>query len=212
LILTPFLLSFGHGVANGQQSSLFQELGLFFTASSSSHPELPSPMGLGGFARWGFGDGWLFRLSYHRSWDETEKIGTVCDQYSQRINCRPEPTRTKVRFSGLRGGLSRALRLGRRAELALGGGLSFNHVDPKATDLSGGPADLLIPNSGQIGYLANASLAIAPLPRIPVLLNAGYTGHWVDFNGCSGEDPPQYDPFCGWATLKEVEMGLSVTF
>jgi len=212
LISTVLLLSVIPGVARAQQGSLFQEVGFLYTATSSDHPELPSPMGFAGFARWGFGGGWLFRLSYHKSREETFKIGTVCDQYSQRINCRPEPTETEVTFSGLRGGLSRAIRLGRWGELGVGGGLSFNHVDPKATDLTGWPADMLVPNSGQIGYLATASLAVAPLPRVPILLVGGYTGHWVDFNGCSGEDPPQYDPFCGWATLKEIEMGLSVTF
>jgi hypothetical protein len=197
---------------SAQQGSLFQELGVFYTATRSDHVELPSPMGFGAFARWQVADGWLLRLSYHRSKEETSKIGTVCDQYSQRINCRQEPTETTVTFSGLRGSFARALRLGGWAEIALGGGFSFNSVDPNAVDLDGWMADMLVPNTGQLGYLASLSATLAPPWRLPVLLVGGYTNHWVNFNGCSGEDPPQYDPFCGWAILKEMELGLSYVF
>lgn len=199
-------------VTQAQQPKLFHELGGFFTSSSSHHPELPSLTGFGAFARWEFADRWLFRLSYHRSKDETRKIGTVCDQYSKRINCRLETTRTRVTFTGLRGAFSRAVGFSRWGELALGAGFSFNHVDPEATSLTGQPADLLVTHTGQIGYLANATLSVSPRRRIPVLLLAGVTGHWVKFRGCSGEDPPQYDPFCGWGRFREIELGLSYTF
>jgi len=195
-----------------QESNLFQELGFFYTTMSSDHVELPSPMGFGAFARWQFGRNWLFRLSYHRATEHSEKTGIVCDQYSQRINCRPEPTVTDVTFSGTRGTFSRAIRVGGMAELGFGGGISFNHVDPEAVDLTGWEADLLIPNTGQIGYLASFSATLAPLGRLPILLVGGFTNHWVEFNGCSGEDPPQYDPFCGWTILREVEVGLSYAF
>jgi hypothetical protein len=198
--------------SSAQEASLFQELGAFYSAASSDHVELPGPTGFGAFARWEVARAWLLRVSFHRSWDETRKDGIVCDQYSQRINCRLEPTKTEVTLSGLRGSISRAVRLGRRAEIGLGGGLSFNHVDPEATDLEGGPADMLVPNTGQIGYLASGSVALAPLGRFPILLVGAFTGHWVKFNGCSGEDPPQYDPFCGWGALKEFELGLSYAF
>ena len=210
--LTTILLFSGTPVASAQQSSLFQELGGFFTSSSSHHPELPSPVGFGAFARWGFAGSWLFRLSYHRSWEMTRKMGTVCDNYSQRIHCRPEPTETHVTFTGLRGTFSRTARLARWGEIGLGAGLSFNHVDPESTGPNGLPADMLVPKAGQIGYLANASVAVSPTPRVPVLLVGGYTGHWVSFKGCSGEDPPQYDPFCGWGRFRELELGLSYTF
>jgi len=206
------LLSFGGSPVSAQQPSLFQELGFFYTAMSYDHVELPNPIGFGLFARWQFADGWLFRLSFHKTQEETRKDGTVCDQYSQRINCRLEPTETSVTFSGLRGAFSRAIRVGSWAEIGLGGGLSFNHVDPEAFDLTGWRADMLVPNTGQIGYLASISTTLAPLGRIPVLLVGGFTNHWVDFNGCSGGDPPQYDPFCGWGTLREVELGLSYAF
>jgi hypothetical protein len=198
--------------AHAQESQLFQEMGLFYTSISSDHVELPSPVGMGAFARWQIAPGWLVRLSYHRAKEHTEKIGIVCDQYSQRINCRPEPTETDVTFSGLRGSIARAVRLGRWAEVGLGGGISFNHVDPEAVDLTGWHADMLVPHTGQIGYLAVLSATLAPFGRMPFLLVGGFNGHWLNFNGCSGEDPPQYDPFCGWATLKEVELGLSYVF
>ena len=212
-ILMALIFSCFHGApASAQQSSLFQELGLFYTTTRSDHVELPSPMGFAAFARWQVADGWLLRLSYHRSKDETSKIGTVCDQYSQRINCRPEPTETNVTFSGLRGSFARAQRLGSWVELSLGGGMSFNSVKPKAVDLTGWMADMLVPNTGQLGYLASLSATLAPLRGTPVMLVGGYTHHWVNFNGCSGEDPPQYDPFCGWGILKEMELGLSYVF
>lgn len=210
--LTISLLLSGGGVASAQQPSLFQELGAVLTVSSSHHPELPSPVGFAAFARWGFAGGWLFRLSYHRAWEETRKLGKVCAQLAQQLDCRQELVQTDVTFTGLRGILSRAVRLGRWGELSLGPGVSFNHVDPEASSLSGRPADLLAPHTGQLGYLANASVSVSPMPRLPVLLVGGYTGHWVRFRGCSGEDPPQYDPFCGWGRFKEIELGLSYTF
>lgn len=115
-------------------------------------------------------------------------------------------------FSGLRGAISRAVRVGKWVELDFGGGLSFNHVKPEVFDLTGWPADMLVPNTGQIGYLASISATLAPLRRLPILFVGGFTNHWVDFNGCSGEDPPQYDPFCGWGVLREVELGFSYVF
>lgn len=198
--------------SSAQEASLFQELGAFYTLTRSDHVELPGPSGFGVFARWEIAPGWLLRISFHRSWEQTRKDGIVCDQYSQRINCRVEPTKTDVTLSGLRGSMSRAVRLGRWAEVGLGGGLSFNHVGPEATDLEGWPADMLVPNTGQIGYLASGSVTLAPLGSLPILLVGAFTGHWVRFNGCSGEDPPQYDPFCGWGALREMEMGLSYAF
>lgn len=197
---------------HAQDSSLFQELGFFYTAIYSDHVELPGPMGVGAFARWQIAPGWLLRFSYHRTHEHTDKEGVVCDQYSQRINCRVEPTETDVTFAGARGILSRAVRLGRWFEIGVGGGLSFNQVKPEAVDLTGWPADMLVPNTGQIGYLASVSATVAPPGRIPLLLVGGLTGHWLDFNGCSGSDPPQYDPFCGWSTLREIELGLSYAF
>ncbi len=212
ILLAVGLLLSGGEALRAQTPTLFQELGVFYSATSSDHEELPSPVGFGVYSRWQLGRAWLVRLSYHRSKETTRKPGVVCDQYSQRINCRTEPTRTEVTFAGLRGTLSRAFRIGGIAEVGLGGGLSFNQLKPKARDLTGWYADLLDPNTGQLGYLASLSLAVAPFPRLPLLLVGGYTGHFVNFNGCSGEDPPQYDPFCGWTTLKDIDIGVSVVF
>ena len=212
IILSLAILLPGAFPAQAQEPGLFQELGAFYSISSSNNVELPDPMGFGVYARWEFARGWLFRLSYHRTRDETRKEGIVCDQYSQRINCRLEPTETEVTLSGLRGAVSRAFRLGGWAEIGIGGGLSFNHVNPEAVDLTGWPADMLVPNTGQIGYLASVSATLAPPVNLPILLVGGFTNHWIDFNGCSGEDPPQYDPFCGWEPIREVELGLSFVF
>lgn len=200
------------GRVTAQESFLFQELGVFYTAMNSNHVELPSLSGMGAFSRWQVAPGWLVRLSYRRAFEHTEKTGVVCDNYPHRINCRPEPTETDVTLSGVRGEVSKAIRLGRFAELGLGGGVSFNHVKPEAVDLHGGPADLLVTNTGQIGYLASLSATDAPSRRVPILLVGGFSGHRMRFNGCSGEDPPQYDPFCGWTTLREIELGLSYVF
>jgi len=212
ILAVAILMSLHCAPAAAQNPSLFQELGIFFVGTRSDHVELPSPMGVGAFARWQIADGWLLRMSYQRSKEETSKIGTVCDVYSQRINCRPEPTETTVTLSGFRTSLARAVRVGSMAEISLGGGLSFNTVKPKAFDLTGWTADMLVPNAGHLGYLASLSATLAPLRGAPVLLVGGYTHHWVDFHGCSGEDPPQYDPFCGWGILKEMELGLSYVF
>lgn len=211
-LLTALLVFPGQNGRAEAQETLFHELGAFYLNSASDNVELPDPVGFGLFARWEMAPGWLFRLSYHRSQDETRKDGVVCDRYSPRINCRVEPTETEVILSGLRGAVSRVSRLGGWGEIGLGAGLSFNRVNPEARDLTGWRADMLVPNTGQIGYLASLSTTLAPAGSIPILLVAGYTGHWINFNGCSGEEPPQYDPFCGWESLREMELGLSYAF
>ncbi|MFC1791021.1 hypothetical protein ACFL0I_00940 [Gemmatimonadota bacterium] len=195
-----------------QQSGLFQELGVFAIAGSSNHSELPSPVGVGASTYWSFGGNWMARLSYHRVSDETVKDGTVCRQYSQRIDCRTESTTTSVAFSGLRGALLGAVHLGDQARIGLGGGFSFNQLHAESVGESGLLADLLAPNTGQIGYLGILSVDVTPFPRVPVKLIGGFTAHWVNFNTCSGEDPPQHDPFCGMEVMRELEVGLSYAF
>ena len=73
-------------------------------------------------------------------------------------------------------------------------------------------ADLLAPNAGIIGFTALVSAAVTPVPTIPVRFTGGFGMHWVTFNTCSGNDPPQHDPFCGTQNFREIELGLSHIF
>lgn len=189
-----------------------QELGLVAVGATSDNAEFPDPGGFGIFAQFREAD-WLFRLSYLRYADETVKSGTVCRVYSPRIGCRTEEVATSARMGGIRVTVQRALRLGEIFELGVGGGLSFNQLDADARGVAGVRADLHTPNAGQIGYLGSASLAIAPVPSVPVKLVAGVSRHWVDFRGCvSAEDRTSgYAPFCGRDGFTEVLVGFSVT-
>jgi len=207
------LLSTGPAPLLAQQPSLFQEMGVFAISATSDHRELPSPTGFGGNASWEFAGSLMAQLSYRRVSDDTRKEGVVCDQYSQRINCRPEMTDTSVRFSGLRGSLMWVLPLGDQVRLGAGGGLSFNHVSTETVGMESGlSADLLAPNAGIIGYAALISAAVRPLSKVPVRLVGGFGVHWVSFNTCSANEPPQYDPYCGMDSFREIELGLSYAF
>jgi hypothetical protein len=189
-----------------------QELGLFFTASSSDHPELPTPVGFGAFALMDLAPGWLVRLSYHRASDETRKEGIVCRNYSARIECLPEMVETSVTLGGLRGALVRPFTVGGRVRLGVGIGGSFNQIDAEATGITGRRADLLTTNTGQLGVLGLFTAAVAPIPGAPFRVMGTASAHWVNFRSCSGMDPPQYDPFCGSDSFNELEVGMSYAF
>jgi hypothetical protein len=197
---------------SAQQPSLIHELEVFAVAGSSEHVELPSPRGFGAALQWEFGGDWLARLSYQRTTDATRKWGNVCSVYSPRIGCRTEMTESSVALGGLRGGILRGVRLGDRVRGAVGGGLSFSQVKARSRGEQGGRADLLAPNAGQIGYLGILSVLVTPLRKVPVGVMGTFTSHWVRFNSCSGENPPQYDPFCGTSSFREVELGLAYSF
>lgn len=215
LILTGALglLVAAPGPLRSQQPSLFQELEAFAITASSDHPELPSPRGFGAASIWEFADHFMARLSYYRVSEDTRKQGVVCDQYSQRINCRAEETDTYARLSGLRGVLMVKHPLGDKVRVGAGGGLSFNHVNTEAEGtVSGLEADLLAPNAGIIGFSALVTARVTPVSTLPLSLGGGIGIHWVNFNTCSGNDPPQYDPYCGMAPFREIELGISYAF
>lgn len=197
---------------SAQQPSLLQELSVFAVVSASDHAEFPSSGGVGASAQWRFGGSWLARLSYQKISDETKKMGLVCTVYSPRVGCREEVTENAVNLGGLRGGIQRTLHLGDHLRLGAGGGLSFSQVNASAVGVSGGKADMLVPNAGQIGYHVILSALIKPLQEVPLGMVGGFTMHWVDFKACSGEDPPQYDPFCGTTPFREIELGLAYSF
>jgi len=212
-IASLFFLLSGPLTAHAQEQMLFQELGGFAVVMSSEHPELPDPTGFGVASVWEFGGAFMARLSFHRGSDDTLKEGVVCDQYSQRINCRPEPTQTSATLSGLRGTLMVRLPLGEFVRLGVGGGLSFNHISTEAQGtVSDLEADLLAPNAGIIGYNSLLSAKITPVPTVPLSITGGLGFHWVDFNTCSANDPPQYDPYCGMERFRELEVGLTLNF
>jgi hypothetical protein len=89
--------------------------------------------------------------------------------------------------------------------------LSFNHVDTESIGtVSNLEADLLAPNAGIIGFSGLVVGAIRPLPSIPLKLTGGIGMHWVNFDTCSGNDPPQYDPYCGRERFTEIELGVAI--
>lgn len=197
--------------ASSQQ--LFQELGAFWIQASSDHPELPGPTGFGFASTWEFAEMYMARLSYHRFSEDTRKQGTVCDQYSQRINCRGEITETSTMLSGLRAAMLVAPDLGEQLRVGLGGGLSFNSLAADAVGAESGlEADLLAPNAGIIGFTALFTAAVTPLARVPVSFTGTFGLHWVNFSTCSGEDSPPYEPYCGMEAFKEIELGLVLAF
>lgn len=206
LLLPPFELQ-------GQNEPVFQELGGLAVVMSSDHPELPDPRGFGIVSVWEFGSAFMARLSFHRGSDDTRKEGIVCDQISQRINCRPELTQTSATLSGLRGTMMVRVPLGGRIRLGVGGGPSFNHISTESVGtVSNLDADLLAPNAGIIGFNTLLSATIKPVPSMQLLLTGGFGVHWVNFSTCSADDPPQYDPYCGMEPFQELEFGLSFGF
>lgn len=212
LPLSGMILVLGQPVL-AQNPSLFQELGGFAIAASSDHPELPGPVGFGLASTWEFGGSFMARLSYHRLSDDTRKDGVVCDQYSQRINCRAEITETTVSLSGLRTAFLYRVPVGGIVRLGAGGGLSFNQLKTDAIGtVSNLDADLLAPNAGIIGFSALFSAAVLPFPALPLEFTGGLGVHWVNFDTCSGNDPPQYDPYCGMEAMREIELGLAFRF
>lgn len=195
-----------------QDRGLFQELAISVALAKSDHPEFPSPRGLGAFAAWDIARHWRLRLGYLRFWDESRKPGLVCRMYAPNIACEPSMTSNEVTLSGLRGGLLRTLVLANWIRVGVGGGLSFNQVDASSVGENGMRADLLAPNSGHIGYLAIGEAQWIPFPGLPLRIDGSVSEHWVDFNTCSGETPPQYDPFCQTARFTEFELGGSFVF
>jgi len=196
----------------GSAPVLAQEVGVSYSRSFSSHLELPDPEGFETHVLVGLGRSWLGRLSFYRVSDRTSKEGLACAQTAPHYNCRVEEVRTSISLSGLEGGLMRAFMLGPRLRITLGGGASFNLLDGEGRGESGLRADLLVPNGGQTGVLGLLAVALTPYPPVPLRLVSGAKAHWIDFNACSGETPPQYDPFCQSTTFKEVQLGLAFSF
>lgn len=206
------------GVALAASLSLFstplgisaQQVGGLAVWATSPNAELPHPQGVGAFAQFdaaGFG----FRLSYLRYSDSTQKQGVVCQVYSPRIGCGIEGVDTSARLGGLRVDVFKTLDLGEMVQLGAGGGVSFNSVNSTATGDSGRRADLLVPNTGQLGRQATLVLSVAPVAGVPVRLVGSYALHWVRFRGCASlEDRTSgYDPFCGTDRFREIQVGAS---
>ena len=196
----------------GQEGPRLQDVGIFTSVAQSENVEFPNPRGFGAFASWEFGGEWLFRLSFHRLNEETRKLGRVCMTYSPLFSCVQTMTLTDATISSLRGGLLRLQEWGERFTLGFGGGLSFNDVNARSRGVDGRLADLLAPKTGQVGYLALLSADLVLHRGLPLKLAGGFSNHWVHFHICSGEDPPQHDPFCKISQFREVEIGLAISF
>lgn len=198
-------------LASGPSAGAAQELGLSWVHATSPNPELPHPTG---FEVVGQAPhlGWLFRVGYTRYSDDTDKTGTVCRVYSPRIDCGEERVLSSMTLSGVRLGVMRTVDLGPFIRIGGGGGLSFSSITSHAESAAtGARADLLQPNAGHIGYQGLVSLAVTPIPGVPLRLHAGLTEHWVNFHGCA--DPTDktsgYAPFCGTDRFQEISVGLT---
>lgn len=112
----------------------------------------------------------------------------------------------------LMGAVLRTVVLGSSLRVGFGGGFSFNSIKAASRADDGRKGDLLVPKTGQLGYLALLSADLILLPGFPVWLSGGLNSHWVHFHTCSGSDPPQYDPFCSISRFGEAELGLTIAF
>jgi hypothetical protein len=185
-----------------------QELGVFVFRGNSEMLEFPDPVGVGLFASVEIQDTWSFRLTVQSFSQSTQKEGRVCVRYLPPLSCRTEHVQTSASMSGLRGTLSRAIPLGERLRLGVGGGFSFNSVAVTSTGESGYPADLERPRTGQIGYLGVLDAEVTPVSAWPLRLILGVTGHWVSFNACY-PGLSSYSPFCGLTDFREIKVGLA---
>jgi hypothetical protein len=179
--------------------------------ASSDNVEFPDATGFGVVGALEF-ESWQLRLAYLRYSDDTDKSGVVCQVYSPRIGCRTEGVSTSARMGGLRFVVLRTLGLADRIEVGAGGGVSFNTLSATSQGESGFRADLHLPNTGQIGYVAAASLGFRPSAALPFEITAGWSGHWVKFRGCVDPTDPTsgYAPFCGWDRFTEIQVGAMV--
>lgn len=189
-----------------------QEIGASRVVASSDHVEFPGPSGASVHVLVPLAPGWYARLALNQLSDETAKVGSVCVNYTPRVGCTLQDTRTETELSGFRGGIMRALSFGEALRVGAGAGLSFNQLDVDARGPSGQQADILAPNGGQIGGFGLLSVTWRPLPGVPLQVNGGLTGHWVRFHSCSGETPPRYDPFCDPGTFRELDLGVGYAF
>lgn len=196
----------------GQKDPLLEEVSAFVIIGDSENPELPNPLGLGVRSTWNISRGWLFRLSLTRVEDQTRKYGVACVSYAPHIACRETMTDNEMALTAMRGSLLRTLVIGRSLRLGFGGGLTFNNLAADSRSDDGARADLLAPNTGQVGFMGLVSAELILHPNLPVRLTGGLTSHLVKFHTCSGATPPQYDPFCKLIWFREGELGLTVPF
>ena len=75
-----------------------QEVGLSYVTAESDHVEFPTPMGFNASVLIELSPSVHARLGLVRVYDETTKMGTVCQVYSPRIECNPEVTNTSMRL------------------------------------------------------------------------------------------------------------------
>lgn len=187
--------------------SAAQEFAAYGVQATSTSVEFPSPRGVGASVTKEIHDDWLLRLAYVRMYDDTDKPGAVCIVYSPRIGCYTEEVSTTDSFSGLRFGIMRAVSYANLVRVSGGIGISLSSIHVNAQGVSGRRADLELPLTGEIGYLAMFHVSVSPVPGFPLRVTAGLQRHWVHFEACS--DPPMYAPFCGVDTFREAEVGLA---
>lgn len=188
-----------------------QQIGASLLWGQSENAEFLEPGGVRGFVQWEALSSWLFRLSLQSLSQDSEKEGTVCTVYFPRIGCRVEHVETSASLGSFRLEVLRALRLGEWLRIGAGGGMSLSSLTVTSLGESGNNADLNLPRTGQIGYVALLSADIAPVGGVPLKLTGTLSRHWVDFNACASMEDI-YDPFCGITTYREIAVGLAYSF
>ncbi len=188
-----------------------QEAGPLFILGQADHPELPNPHGWGAFAAVPLAEWAQLRVSYERVSQNSRGEGLVCTRYAPNLGCAIEATRTESGLGSLRLSLLPTLTLGEFARVGAGGGISFTEVTVRSTGASGRKANLDFPNTGQLGYLALASLTLTPSGALPLRLVGATTAHWINFKNCVSYDQI-YDPFCGTTLFREVSLGVAIGF
>jgi hypothetical protein len=188
-----------------------QEIGVSLLWAQSENAELLEPGGVRGFVQWESQSSWLFRLSLQSLSQDSEKEGAVCTVYSPRIGCRAEHVETSASLGTFRLEVMRALRLGEWLRIGAGGGASISSLSATSLGESGNNADLNLPRTAQIGFVALLSADISPVRGIPLKLTGEISRHWVGFNACARLEDI-YSPFCGLTAYREIAVGLAYSF
>ena len=188
-----------------------QEAGLAYTTVSSDNPILSEPSGFEFFTSVPLFEWLQMSLSYQRISQDATGQGEVCVRYAPNLSCGIETVRTESAMGSIKLSFLPSIQLGDKLRMGAGGGVSFSSLDATSLGESGRLANLEVPNTGQLGYQALASLSLTPFPSVPVTVVGTVTGLWVNFHACVTYEEI-YDPFCGKSRFDEFSAGLAYRF
>jgi hypothetical protein len=182
-----------------------------YTAASSDNPILSEPTGVEFLTSVPLFEWLQLSLAYQRISQEATGEGEVCVRYAPNLSCRIETVHTESTMGSIKLSFLPSIQLGDKLRMGAGGGVSFSSLDATSLGESGRLANLEVPNTGQLGYQALASLSLTPFPTVPLSVVGSVTSLWVNFHACvTYEDI--YDPFCGKSRFDEFSAGLAYRF